>query len=305
MKIINLEPNGYSEEAKSTLSKIGEYIEDENPNIYLKKECEILILRIGHFVDSSFLDQFHNLKIIGTNVTGIDHIDIDECKKRNIKVISLRDNPDMMSKVTASAEFTVALILMMARKIPQSFQEIHHDAWDRYKYNGLLFNELQVGIVGNGRNGKQIDNMLSALGVSCKNYDNNHKKKNSKSVLSINELLTTSNVVVLCVDYKKENIKFFDRNLFNKMQKNSIFINTSRGCLIDEVALIEALSNQKISSAAVDVIEDEKNPKMSKLIKYTKNNNNLLITQHIAGCVPSSWKQTEEIIANMIFNHLK
>ena len=64
--------------------------------------------------------------------------------------------------------------------------------------------------------------------------------------------------------YKKENIKFFDRNLFNKMQKHSIFINTSRGCLIDEASLIEALSNKKISSAAVDVIEDEKNVQISE-----------------------------------------
>ena len=300
MLILNIEPKGYSLKARRILEKIGTYVESAEPDFLTKETCQVLIMRIGFKVDASFIAQYPNLKVIGTNVTGLDHIDSNACREANIQIISLRSDPQATSAITASAEYTLSLLLSMSRRIPQAARDAVSGPWDRYQYAGVLFSELRVGIIGYGRNGKILGKHLKSLGIEFKSYDSDEQKKDSSSLSDFDELLTSSNVVVLCIDYRPENIGFFGADAFKKMRPESTFINTARGALIDESALIEAIDSRSIHSAAVDVIIGEEDVESNILIRYAKNNKYLEVTPHIAGCSSLAWRQTEEIVANCI-----
>ena len=305
MLIINLEPDGYSRRAATMLSQIGIYEETKNPTTAQKLECEILILRIGIVINETVLEQYPKLRAIATNVTGLDHIDVVACERREIKVISLRSNRESLEKVSASAEFTVALMLSITRRIPEAFiyaRSEENVSWDRYAFGGLLLAELKVGIVGFGRNGQLIGNLLSGLGVAFSWNDAKTKTKTNwpNEQKPLFELLRESNVVMLCIDYSPENIGFFDDEKLSAMQMGSFFINTSRGQLVCERALIEALESNRLAAAATDVIENEREPQNSPLVEYAQTDARLLVTPHIAGCAAAAWRYTEEIVANEI-----
>ena len=119
---------------------------------------------------------------------------------------------------------------------------------------------------------------------------------------NISDVLKQSDIIVVCITYNKKNSNFVDANFFNKVKKGSIFVNTSRGEVVDEKALIQALLTKKLIYAATDVVRNEQNltKKKNKLIEYSKNNHNLLITPHMAGLTHDSEKKAAEITINNI-----
>ena len=114
--------------------------------------------------------------------------------------------------------------------------------------------------------------------------------------------LKDSDIIVVCITYNKKNFNFVDSKFFNKLKKGSIFVNTSRGEVVDENALIKALSTKKLVYAATDVVRNEQNltKKKNKLIEYSKNNHNLLITPHMAGLTYDSERKAAEITVDNI-----
>ena len=303
MLILNLEPEGYSNKARQKLQAVANYCESDAPSDYVCRHASVIIMRIGYEVNEEFFKTFPNVRIIGTNVTGLDHIDLELCENRQVSVISLRSDPVALAKIRASAEYTVALSFALIRQIPQSYGGIlrgQRGAWDRYAFKGLLLSELKVGIIGYGRNGQIIGDLLDQLKVDFYWTDITEKQSKQDKARPLNQLLSECNLIMLCIDHNKANIKFFDKEKFNLMPERSFFVNTSRGDLVAEEDLLEALRSGRLTAAATDVISDERAPWRSSLVDHALKFQNLVITPHIAGCCEGSWRETEEIIATKI-----
>lgn len=306
MNILNLEAANYSENAVKKLKKIGNYYVLENfkkKNYYL---VDTVITRLKYLIDKSFLNKFPNLKFILCNTTGIDHINLNECYKKKIKVLSLKSDYNFMTSVNSTAEFTFGLIISLIRKIPFAHAHVMKFKWNRNLFLGQDLKNKTIGIIGFGRNGKKIAKYASAFEMKVYFYDKSKIISKFEQIKSLKKILSLSDVLVFCVTLNSTSKKILNLNNIKYLKKNSFLINTSRGEIICERALLKSLKNKILAGAALDVVSDEyKNKKKNLLINYAKNNDNLIITPHIGGANFDAWQITENRIVDKFIDIIK
>tara|TARA_B100000287_G_scaffold435312_1_gene503002 strand:- start:2904 stop:3860 length:957 start_codon:yes stop_codon:yes gene_type:complete len=310
-KILNAESINYSAAATEKLKTIGD-VDMLNLNYDLLKKkihnYDILITRLGIEINKNLLQEAKNLKIIVSATTGLNHIDVEYARKKNIKILSLRNEKKFLKQIHATAELTLCLILCLSRNIIPSYKSVCNFEWDRTKFIGNELKNKTLGIIGFGRVGKQVAKYAKTFSMKIIYYDPkvNINSKNIKKIKSLKNLLVNSDIISLHINFSKKNIKFIDKKKIELFKKNCLFINTSRGNLVDEKFLIEALKSKKISGVALDVIYDEFN-KINKniIIKNLSKNFNLIVTPHIGGASFDSMKATEEFMADKLNNYLQ
>tara|TARA_B100000214_G_scaffold370180_1_gene344417 strand:+ start:224 stop:1942 length:1719 start_codon:yes stop_codon:yes gene_type:complete len=260
-----------------------------------------------YFIDRKILSNTNFLEIIATPSTGTTHIDLDYCKKRKIKVLPITVSKKF-EKIKASSEFTFLLCLLGFKNLIGAINQVRAGNWRNIE-NKIRGNEVigkKVGIIGFGRIGKNLFKYFSAMGAEV-NYFDIKKRKPSSKIKSKNQILKTSDLIVVCISYNKKNIDFVNKDFFSKMKKNSVFVNTSRGEVVNENALIHALKTKKLKFALIDVIKNEQylKTKKNKLIEYAKKCNNLLISPHMAGLTEESEKKAFLISVENIIKYFK
>jgi len=211
-----------------------------------------------------------NLKVIAR--CGIDLDSIDQRAARKFHVIVYRTHvaPDI-----PAAELTVAMILGLLRKIKQLDESVRHNRWER-KVTGLLYGK-RVGIIGCQIIGTRVSYILNAFGCSLLGYDPEVRRHEYIEMVDLDYLVSNSDIITLHSSLGKEKYHMLGDREFEKMKPEAIIINTSRGGLIDEEALVKALREKKIAGAAIDVFEEE--PYRGPLIEFPENT---IITPHVA-----------------------
>ena len=260
----------------------------------------------NYLINNKILKYAKNLKYIISPSTGSNHISKIDCKKLKIKILTLR-NTKIVKNISASSEYTFALMLGLIRNINKASQITKSGHWrDMEDYlRGFELQNKNVGIVGFGRIGSNLARYCKAFKMNIFAFDPNItiKTKYVNQCKNIKKILKYSDILFICVHLDKKTNQMVNGKWFSNMKKNSIFINTSRGEIVDEKSLLKALKYNKIKGAALDVLSDEKNilGKKNSLIEYSKYNENLLITPHIAGLTfDSEYKAGVETI-----NHIK
>jgi len=312
LKILNLDKH-YPVQAQKILKSIGFLVTKNLNQSQLKKEIsqyDILIVDVVNFVDKKIIDQAENLKIIATAATGVDHIDVDYAKKKKIKVISLKGETKFLKEIPATAEMTFGLILALVRQTPAAFKSVKKGQWNRPALKGIDLYEKTFGIIGFGRLGQIVAKYAKAFGMEVMATDPNVKasefKKTGVKKVSLTQLLKTADVVSLHVNLIPKNYNLISTKEFNLMKKTAVLINTARGQLINEKALLKALKTKKIAGAAIDVLANEKEIKKAKpLIEYAKKNKNFIITPHIGGMTQDSADKTRIFIAQKVKQAIK
>lgn len=304
LKILVAEPESCHKDYLALLKNIGKVVcQKMNKQELLKKigDYDILIVGVETVVDRQLLDKAKKLKIIGSHTTGIDHIDIDYARQKSIKVVTLRDvSKQRLKHITATAEHTMALILSLIRKIPWAFNAVKEGKWERHHFFGCELKGKTIGIIGYGRIGSKVGEYASSFGIKVLVYDpyvNIKELKEAKvTPVDFDTLLRESDIITVHVKLTEETKNLISYKEFKKMKKKPIFINTSRGRVVDETALLEALKKRWISGAAIDVLSNETtstNPVLNNdLVKYAQKNNNLLITPHLGGATYESMRTT-------------
>lgn len=235
------------------------------------------------FLGEQNLRKFSKLKVICTASTGTNHIDLNFCKKKNIKIISITKDKKVINRISSTAEFAFALTLSSIRNLIPAYLDVQSRNWDYEKFIGRQMNFLNIGIIGYGRLGKLFHKYCKAFKANVKIYDPFIKNK-SKEFISIRKLLKDSDLISLHI-HSTNNHKFLNKDKFSLMKKGVIIVNTSRGEIIDEKALVTFLKKNKKAKIATDVLSNEiKNKFSSILYKYSlKNKNQVIITPHIGG----------------------
>lgn len=308
IKILNAEPVQYSRKACSILQSIGELHErvlTRSELIAGLKDFDVLIVRLGFQVNREIIDAGHRLKVIVTATTGLDHIDVTYAESRGITVLSLKGEIEFLRSVPATAEHTWALLLALRRRIAWAYQSVLDGQWDRDVFRGHELKDKRLGLVGFGRVGEQVACYGLAFGMLVGAYDP-YREVTPLSVTrfdTLNGLLTWSDIVSLHVLLNKETFGLIGRQEFNLMQAGAILVNTSRGAVINESALLQALVSGHLGGAALDVICNEitlTEHISHPLISYARTHNNLLITPHLSGATYESMEQTELFMANKL-----
>lgn len=238
-----------------------------------------------------------------TATTGTDHVDEKILQRAGITVLSLRGQRSFLDQITSTAEFALALILALARHIPFAFDDVRAGRWERDRFVGRQLAGLSAGIVGYGRLGCMLCRYLMVLGMNVLTYDISGfiPESGVKRCETLAELLGSSDIVSLHVNLNETNKDLFSEKEFNEMKKGALFVNTSRGALVDEIALLDALKSGQLGGAALDTIRDENSLYAgSALIRYAAQNHNLILTPHIGGASIDARKKCELFMAEQL-----
>lgn len=306
MIILNIEPANFSKSAINYLAKNGfSYFESKvSSNI----EVEVIIVRLENYIGQEFISQYPNLKYIISPTTGTDHIDLELIDKKNIKIISLKNETRYLNKITATAELNWGLLISLARNINQAVKSVFEGNWDRNLYIGHQLSKKKLGIVGLGRLGKIIANYGTAFNMKILYYDPYVNLKKYKKCNTLVELVQESDYISINVPLNHETENLFDEFIFNKVKKGAKIINTSRGKILNEEELIIRLKNGLIGGYATDVLSNEvffsKTKKISnnKLYNLSKVNENIIITPHIGGATSDSMIMAENYVIKKFIN---
>jgi D-3-phosphoglycerate dehydrogenase len=230
-----------------------------------------------------------NVKLINTCSTGLNHIDIDFCNKNSIEIYSLTTDYKLINELPSTAELAFGLMLSILRNIPKANDHVKSKAWDYTKFVGRQVKDLTIGIIGFGRLGKMMYNYCTAFGMRVLVYDP-YKKQEMDDIFLLNqyaeldEIIKQCDVISLHVHVSNSTFHMINEQLLGKCEKMPYIINTSRGEIVKEDDVINALQTNKIAGYATDVLEDEfGNLQNSNIIDAMNNGYNIIITPHIGG----------------------
>ena len=293
INILNNEPLEYSDQAISILSNIGNYYDQPN-----NATIHAIITRLQEHIDVTFLNKYPELKFILTATTGLDHIDLTECQKRQITIISLKGENAFLSSIAATAEHTITLLLSLIRNIPNATAEVRQGHWDRMKHKGHELKNKTICILGMGRLGIQVARIATAFQMNVKGFD---IKQNIQYPCTTNllEALTGTDIISIHLPYEESTSALINKEQILSMNPDSYIINTSRGQILNETDVVECLQTGHLAGVAGDVLENEYNIHNSPIWRHSKETkaSNILITPHIGGCTYESMAATEIFIA--------
>ena len=296
MNIVVTETEVMDGKVKQMLSTLGEVSWGPFQDSELKQalaNCEILMVRLGRYIGRELFRQAPRLRYVVTATTGLDHIDLGAADAAGVKVVSLRDCPEEIQDISATAEHTIGLLLALLRHTPAAAAHVLDGGWDRNRFWGTQLRGKRLGILGYGRIGAIVAQYAAAFGmevVACESVRG--RIRPPAKAVDLETLLESSDVVSIHVTATSENRRLLDRAALQRLKRGAVLINTARGAILDEAALAEAVSSGRLAGVAVDVLDGEERGglRSSPLLACARSGHNVLITPHLGGA-------TRELIA--------
>ncbi|MBN2167824.1 MAG: phosphoglycerate dehydrogenase [Actinobacteria bacterium] len=256
---------------------------------------DALIVRSGVKVEPDIIEKADNLKIIGRAGIGIDNINLDAATKKGIIVANVPE-----SNIISAAEHTFAMLMSAARNIPDADASMAGGEWNRSAYQGVELHGKTLGIIGLGRIGTLVAERAEAFGMNRIGYDPFISEQKAKQLgvetkNTVDEVLKEADFLTLHVPRSEETYHLIGREQMSMMKNTAIIINVSRGGVIDEEALAEAIENGVIAGAALDVFENEP-PGDIPLVKMPK----VVVTPHLGASTSEAQKKAGVLIAEQI-----
>lgn len=266
-------------------------------------DYDIVWTRLGHQLRAADLPTTCRCRILAIPATGLDHIDVEACGLLGIRVVSLKGETDFLREVRATAEHTLALALALLHRVPSAHTSVLAGRWDRNSFRGRELYGRTVGIVGMGRLGSIVAGYYRAFGTTVIGYD---PRADFPTALanrcdSLEQLCERSQIISVHVAYHHETRKLLNARHLDRVSSDTVLVNTSRGGILDEVALLQSLMSGRLAGAALDVLDGE--PKIgpdNPLVHYASKHDNLLLTPHIGGNTEESVAKTERFIADKV-----
>lgn len=228
-------------------------LSDETPDL---GTFDVVIIFIHSQMNKILLDKMPNLKFIATMSTGVDHIDLNECKNRGIVVSNVPTYGE-----TIVAEHTFALLLSISRRLPESIERVKKGNFMPGGLTGFELRGKTIGIIGVGSIGTNVIRIAKGFGMNVILYkrtpDYALEKEFGCKFVELPVLYQQSDVITLHIPYTKETHHYINEDAFSQMKDGVIILNTARGALIDSTALLKALESGKVKAAGLDVLEEE------------------------------------------------
>ena len=229
------------------------------------KDSDGLIVRSETKVTADLLDQAQSLRVIGRAGVGVDNIDVPAATLRGVVVMNAPDG-----NTITTAEHTIALLISLARSIPQANSSLKAGRWERKKFIGVELQGKTLGIIGLGRIGRVVASRARALGMQIVAYDPFIAPEQARDLeielAPLDDVYARADFLTVHTPLTAETRGLIDREVLNKMKHGARLINCARGGLVDEDALYEALTNGTIAGAALDVFSEEPPPPEHRLL---------------------------------------
>ena len=298
----NLHPNGIKmleHEGYTVETLKGSLNEDE---LCAKiKDVSILGIRSKTTVSKKVLDAAERLIAIGTFCIGTNQVDLDYATQKGVCVFNAP-----FSNTRSVVEMVIGEIIMLMRKVVSKNAQLHQGKWDKSADNCFELRGKKLGIVGYGNIGSQLSVLAEAMGMQVYYYDVMEKLQlgNARKCDTMDELLATVDIVTLHVDGRKSNAKIIGEHEFKMMKDNVIFINLSRGHVVDIDAMVKVLDSGKILGAAVDVFPVEPKNNQEEFVSALRGYDNVILSPHIGGSTEEAQLNIGEFVARRLTSYV-
>ena len=262
------------------------------------------IIRSRFKIDKTFLDKATNLKFIGRVGAGLENIDCDFAKSKNIELISAPEG-----NRNAVGEHSLGLLLSLFNKLNKADKEVRKGKWMREDNRGIELDGKTIGLIGYGNMGKAFAKKLRGFDVKVLCYDikQNVGDENCKQV-SLQTLQQNTDVLSLHTPQTEDTKQMVNVNFINKFSKEFWLINTARGTSVVTKDLVKALKSGKVLGAGLDVLEYEKssfenlfsNNKIPEAFQYLISADNVILSPHVAGWTIESKERLAKIMVDKI-----
>jgi (S)-sulfolactate dehydrogenase len=265
-------------------------------------DAKAIIVRNRTQVDTELLDHAPNLQAVGRLGVGLDNIDLDLCKARNVTVYPATGANDL-----AVAEYAISAALMLLRGVWQAGPQVIAGKWPRSTSMGREASGKRFGLIGFGSIAREVASRAKALGMKVCAYDpylpHEDEAWSGIDPISLQHMSETCDVVSVHVPLTNETRNLIDADFIGGMSNGAILINTARGGVVDESALVEALREGQLGGAALDVFESE--PLDGESGAAFAEVPNLLLTPHIAGITEEANQRVSLVTAQNVLKHLR
>ena len=220
------------------------------------------------------------INTINSCSTGLNHIDLDYCKDNNIEIQCHKNDYELINQLPSTSELAFGLMLSLLRNIPRCNKHVLNYHWDYTQFMGRQVKDLKIGIIGYGRLGKMMDGYCKVFGAQTFIYDPYINTPQT----SLEQMFQTCDVISLHVHVTDETKYMINKDLLGLTQKDLYIINTSRGEIVNELDIVDALNTGKLTGYGTDVVENEfDNITKSPIIKAMNEGKNIIATPHIGG----------------------
>jgi D-3-phosphoglycerate dehydrogenase len=255
-----------------------------------------LICRSQTKVTAEVLERAENLRVVGRAGIGLDNVDVETATRRGITVVNAPQ-----SNILSAAEHTLALLLAQARNVPQAHASVKAGRWERERFQGVELHGKTLGIVGLGRVGSMVAQRAQAFGMRVVAYDPYVSKERAKALgaelmPSLEAVLVQSDFVTVHLPRTAETEGLIGEREIGLMKDGARIVNTSRGGIVDERALVNALRDGKLEGAALDVFTEEPVPAAHPLLVF----DNVVVTPHLGAATAEAQDKVGTTIAEMI-----
>lgn len=271
----------------------------EDQLVSILGDYDALLVRSGTEVTARVIDAGRKLRFIGRAGAGVDNIDMDAATRKGIIVANAPEGNTL-----AATEHTMAMMLSLARSIPQANASLKKKEWKRSKFMGVELNEKTLGIVGLGRIGREVAKRAQALGMHIVGYDLFISKDRASQMgveaVSLEDLFKMSDFITVHTPLTKETKYIVNSRTIATMKDGVRIINCARGGIIDEKALCDAIRSGKVAGAALDVFEEEP-PLSSPLLEFDQ----VITTPHLGASTVEAQQNVAVSIAKQCLSVLK
>jgi D-3-phosphoglycerate dehydrogenase / 2-oxoglutarate reductase len=262
---------------------------------------QLLGIRSKTHVDAGVLDAAPHLLAVGAFCIGTNQIDLTAAAERGVAVFNAP-----FSNTRSVVELVIGEIIAMARRLTEKNALLHAGVWDKSAAGAHEVRGRSLGIVGYGNIGSQLSVVAEALGMTVYFYDAEEKLAlgNARRCASLDELLERVETVSLHVDGRAGNGGLFGRRQFERMRPRSLFLNLSRGFVVDHDALADAVESGHIAGAAVDVFPDEPKAQGDPFTSRLRGLPNVILTPHIGGSTEEAQEDIGRFVAGKLRDYL-
>ena len=277
------------------------------------KSVEVAMAPLGISFNRKKIDRCTNLEIIASSTLCVPHIDIEYAHSKGIRVCYLGNEKDFLETITPTAELAWGLIMAVTRRVPWAYKAACSGKWEGRSFGiqtPRMLSNMSLGIVGLGRLGSMVASYGEAFGMKVYYYSPSSRNSAYERCQTLKELAESSDIVSIHAHHTPETERLINVEFFQAMRPGSFIVNTSRGELIDEIALLDALKSGHLGGAALDVLSGEleidfcDKLKDNPLVSYAKSHDNLIITPHYGGATVDARMKTETKTIDLVLEAL-
>src|SRR4051812_34716219 len=257
----------------------------------------LLGIRSGTRVTRTVLERAPQLLAVGCFCIGTNQVDLVSAAERGVAVFNAP-----YSNTRSVVELVIGEIIALARRLPEKTQRMHEGVWDKSAKGSHEVRGRTLGIVGYGNIGTQLSNVAEALGLRVLFYDTADRLAhgNARRVSTLDELLAKADIVSLHVDGRPGNAGLFGAEEFAKMKPRSLFINASRGMVVDDAALREHILSGHLAGAALDVFPVEPKAQGDEFESVLRGLDNVILTPHVGGSTQEAQEEIGYFVAGKL-----